>query len=203
MLVIINYGMGNLGSVQKAFERLNIISKISDNLDDIKRASKLILPGVGHFEKGITNLFSNNLIDLLSELIHTKKTPILGICLGMQLMTHFSEEGNLSGLSWIEAKTLRFSPSVTNKIKIPHMGWNNLHIKKDNPLFKSISENDLFYFVHSYYISCMNKTDILATTSYGKEFVSVFNKENIWGCQFHPEKSHRSGLQLLKNFSEL
>ena len=201
-LVIIDYGMGNLRSVQKALERIGTKSIISSNPDEILKADKLILPGVGHFKKGMENLKNMNLIDPLNIAVLNFKIPILGICLGMQLMTDFSEEGNCEGLKWISAKTTKFSFEHKD-LKIPHMGWNNLLIKNERKLLENINENDFFYFVHSYKISCNNEEDVLAKTKYGVEFVSVFNNRNIFGCQFHPEKSHDAGLKILKNFIEL
>lgn len=202
MIVIIDYGMGNLRSVQKAFERIRVPAIISSNPQEIEQAEKLVLPGVGHFERGISNLTDRGLFELLNELVHDKNKPILGICLGMQLMTEFSEEGNCNGFGWLKAKTQKFS-FQTNGLKIPHMGWNNLSIKKSDTIFKDITADNFFYFVHSYYVSCESVTDILAETGYGNTFVSSFQKENIFGCQFHPEKSHDKGLQILKNYAEM
>lgn len=202
MIVIIDYGMGNLRSVQKAFERIRIPAAISSRANEIQEADKLVLPGVGHFERGIRNLMDRGLFELLNEQVQDKKKPILGICLGMQLMTEFSEEGNCDGFGWLKAKTQRFS-FKSNGLKIPHMGWNNLSIKKSDTIFKDITVDNFFYFVHSYYVTCDNDADVLTETNYGHNFVSSFQKENIFGCQFHPEKSHDKGLQILKNFTEV
>ena len=202
MVVIIDYGLGNLRSVQKAFERINISAHITSDINEILAAQKLVLPGVGHFQKGISNLKNRGLFDCLNEAILVKKTFILGICLGMQLMTIHSEEGNTEGFGWIKADTKRF---IINDIglKIPHMGWSNLEIKNQGQLLRGLTKSDYFYFVHSYFVHCRERSEILADTEYGNRFVSMFNKENIYGCQFHPEKSHDSGLRLLKNFAEL
>ncbi|MBK7380895.1 MAG: imidazole glycerol phosphate synthase subunit HisH [Ignavibacteriales bacterium] len=202
MIVIIDYGMGNLRSVQKAFERIKIPVLITSDKTEILKADKIVLPGVGNFERGISNLKSNGLFDTLNERVTEHKIPILGICLGMQLMTEFSEEGNVEGFGWIKARTIKF---VFDRayLKIPHMGWNNINVVRDSPITNNISSDNLFYFVHSYYVSCENRGDVLATSNYGVSFVSSFQKENIYGCQFHPEKSHDAGLQMLKNFSEL
>lgn len=191
--------MGNLRSVQKAFERISVPVKISGSVNDILSAEKLVLPGVGHFEQGINNLKERGLFEALNEVVLEKKKPILGICLGMQLMTDSSEEGNCKGFGWIKAKTQRFV-FKSNGLKIPHMGWNNLAIKNTDSLFKGIAADNFFYFVHSYYVACDNDFDVLAETNYGNKFVSSLQKENIYGCQFHPEKSHDSGLLVLKNF---
>lgn len=202
MITIVDYGMGNLRSVQKAFERIKCIVKISSDIDDLLNAEKLILPGVGNFEKGIDNLKSTGLFDALNEAVLVKKKPILGICLGMQLMTEHSEEGNASGFGWIKANTKKFT-FEKSELKIPHMGWNNLSIKNIEPLFSGLNEESFFYFVHSYFVNCNFTEDVLAETNYGNNFVSAFRKENIFGCQFHPEKSHDAGLLLLKNFDNL
>ena len=202
MIVIIDYGMGNLRSVQKAFERIRVPAKISASVDEILQAEKLVLPGVGHFERGISNLKEKGLFEAINEAVLKNKNPILGICLGMQLMTDFSEEGNCNGFGWIKAKTKRFS-FQSNGLKIPHMGWNSLTIKNTDSLFKGISSENFFYFVHSYYVNCDDENDVLAETTYGNIFVSSLQKGNIYGCQFHPEKSHDKGLQILKNFAEI
>lgn len=200
MVVIIDYGMGNLRSVQKAFERIKVPVKVSSNIADILAADKIVLPGVGNFEKGISNLKERKIYEVLNEVVLNKKKPILGICLGMQLMTKFSEEGNCTGFGWINAKTQRFT-FQNNVLKIPHMGWNNLFIKNFDPIFEGVENDNFFYFVHSYFITCQDTSNIMSETNYGIKFVSSFRKDNIYGCQFHPEKSHDAGLLLLKNFS--
>lgn len=194
--------MGNLRSVQKAFERIGVSVKISNNPDEILKAEKLVLPGVGHFEQGVKNLKDRGLFTVLNEGVLKNKIPIIGICLGMQLMTDFSEEGNCDGFGWIKGKTRKFS-FQGNGLKIPHMGWNNLTISKPNSLYEGITSDNFFYFVHSYYVSCDVESNILAETNYGNKFVSSFQKENIFGCQFHPEKSHDAGLKVLSNFVKL
>lgn len=202
MIIIIDYGMGNLRSVQKAFERIGIPAKLSGDVDEILGAEKLVLPGVGNFEQGIKNIKSRGLFEPLNTAVLDTKTPVIGICLGMQLMTEFSEEGNCDGFGWIKGKTKKFSFN-DNNLKIPHMGWNNLTISNFNSIYKGIPSNSFFYFVHSYFIACDDENNILAQSNYGIDFVSSFQKENVFGCQFHPEKSHQTGLQILKNFSEL
>lgn len=202
MIVIIDYGMGNLRSVQKAFERIGIQAKISGHLDEILSADKLVLPGVGHFEQGMKNIKSRGLLEVLNTAVLKNKIPIIGICLGMQLMTEFSEEGNCNGFGWIKGKTRKFL-FKDNSLKIPHMGWNTLSILKNDSIFKQISSDSFFYFVHSFYISCDNNDNILARSTYGFDFVSSFENENIFGCQFHPEKSHDNGLHIIKNFANL
>jgi len=198
-VTIIDYGMGNLRSVQKAFERINVSANITNNPLDLTKANKIILPGVGHFQQGMKNLSETGFSDAIREEI-IKDKPILGICLGMQLLTSFSEEGNVYGLGVVLGKTLKFPFS---KLKIPHMGWNSLNIIKETNLSNSISKDDLFYFAHSYYVKCSNITDVLFQTEYGITFDSWFQHGKIFGVQFHPEKSHKSGLSILSNFISL
>ncbi len=200
MIVIIDYGMGNLHSVYKALKRLNAEVIISSSPNNIEKADKLILPGVGHFKRGMENLKSLNLIEILNKKVLEDKTPILGICLGIQLFTKHSQEGDFPGLSWIDANTVKFN---SDSLKIPHMGWNSINIKKNNSLFSDLNQEGQFYFVHSYHVVPEDRSIISSTTKYGIEFVSSISKENIFGVQFHPEKSHSSGLQILKNFINL
>lgn len=196
--------MGNLRSINKAFERSNIKTMISAKKEDIDKADKLILPGVGHFGTGMKNLHNLDIIKLLLKKITIDKVPILGICLGLQLFTKSSEEGNVDGLGLIDGKTIRFDfTNNEENLKVPHMGWNTVQIKKENKLLDSINNEELFYFVHSYHITCHDKSDILTTTTYGYEFTSGIQKDNIYGTQFHPEKSHSSGLKILQNFSRI
>ena len=204
MIVIIDYGMGNLHSIAKAFERLNINTLISYKKYDIENAEKLVLPGVGHFGSGMKNLHELGIIDILKKKVLINKTPILGVCLGLQLFTNHSEEGFVEGLGLINAMTVKFnfSKSYMN-LKVPHMGWNNARFVKENPLFNSEEKDVFFYFVHSYYIQCLEDDIVLCTTEYGFEFTSAIWKENLYGTQYHPEKSHSAGLKLLENFSRI
>jgi glutamine amidotransferase len=207
MIVIIDYQMGNIGAIVNMLKRIGIESSVSSNIEDIKKADKLILPGVGSFDEGIKNLEQLNLISVLSEKVIEGETPILGICLGMQLFSKKSEEGILEGLGWIDGEVKKFkfnnNESGQNRLKIPHTGWNTITIKKQDVLFEEMPEESRFYFVHSYHFNCGNVDNVLATTDYGYEFSSIIKKENIIGVQFHPEKSHKFGMKLLKNFVEL
>ena len=202
MILIVNYGLGNIGSIQNMLKKVGIKSIISSNVEDIYSAKKIILPGVGAFDNGISNLNKLGLIDALETKVIKDKIPILGICLGMQLFTEKSEEGILPGLGWIKAETIKFLNNNSD-IKIPHMGWNTIKIEKESYIFKGMFDNPRFYFVHSYHVRCQEDKDIIATTNHGIDFVSVFEKDNILGIQFHPEKSHKFGMKILKNFGEM
>ena len=201
MIVIVDYGMGNLGSIKNMLKKIGIESIISKEINIINSADKLILPGVGSFDHGIKNINENGLRDVLEKNIIKKKKPLLGICLGMQLLTNSSEEGELPGFGWVNAVTKKFVfEDIT--FKTPHMGWNTVKNENENVLYNKMYQDARFYFAHSYYISCFNQSDILTTTTYGYEFVSSFQSGNIIGVQFHPEKSHKFGMKLLKNFVE-
>lgn len=202
-VAIIDYGMGNLFSVQKKLRLLNCETIISKDINELSKADKIILPGVGHFGKAISNLKDYGLIDLLTNEVSEKKKPILGICLGMQLMTTFSEEGSQNGLNWIQASVKHFNISNTLKFKVPHTGWNKVIQSKSSSLLKGIPDLSEFYFVHSYYVECKNSTDELLSTNYETSFTSAIEKDNLFGVQFHPEKSHDAGMQLFKNFIDL
>lgn len=200
MVVIVDYGMGNLGSVLKSLNYLNIEAKISESKSDIKTASKLILPGVGHFSRAMMKLKELDYIDILNKRVLEDKVPVLGICLGMQLLAKSSEEGDAEGLGWIDGRIEKFD--IENKLrwKVPQMGWNSIHIKRENVLLDNVKQGELFYFVHSFYMICDEEKDILASTNYSYDFTSIVQKNNIYGAQFHPEKSHEQGLKLISNF---
>tara|TARA_Y100001980_G_C14545964_1_gene325784 strand:+ start:848 stop:1462 length:615 start_codon:yes stop_codon:yes gene_type:complete len=200
MVVIINYGMGNIHSVYNQCRRLGYTPEISSKPEIINKADKLILPGVGHFKKGMEKIYSYNLIDSLNEKVLKQKTPILGICLGMHLFCDESEEGDLKGLGWINAKVVKFNFEKKKGFKIPHMGWNNVLLKKNSLIAENVNESDEFYFVHSYHVVSKIDKITVGSTNYCYNFISVFEQDNIYGTQFHPEKSHKSGLKILKNF---
>jgi len=201
MITIINLEMGNPSSIKNMIKKIGYNSIISNSIQDIKMADKLILPGVGSFDKAIQNLIRLKLTDTINANVLINKTPILGICLGMQLLSKSSEEGIEMGLGYINGYTVKFRVNCEN-LKIPHMGWNTIDIKKESPLFYEVGVVSRFYFVHSYHIICEDNCDILAETNHGYDFVSAVEKDNIYGVQFHPEKSHRFGMQILKNFIE-
>jgi glutamine amidotransferase len=197
LIAVIDYDIGNLRSVEKAVVRLGYECVVTRDLRALDKSAKLILPGVGNFGHGMDNLNKYGLTEALKELVTEKQKPILGICLGMQLMTEFSEEGNCKGLGLIKGQTRQFRLAG---LRVPHIGWNTVDIDKTSSFVIDLNDDDEFYFVHSYYVSCDNSEDILFRSKYEITFTSGFLKGNIMGVQFHPEKSHLSGLKVLKSF---
>jgi glutamine amidotransferase len=181
---------------------LGINALISNDLHSLKKADRLILPGVGHFAHGMKQLEALGFTDLIQEHAFTYQKPILGICLGMQLMTNFSDEGYVDGLALVDAQTKKID-NQDQSLKLPHIGWNEVSWKKKSSLLDCLSQKPRYYFVHSFFVECNHEDDILGTTKYGQEFVSAFQHDNIIGMQFHPEKSHRFGMELLQNFTKL
>ncbi len=200
---IVDYGTGNLNSIKRTLDRIGIGCIISSSANDIVNASKIILPGVGHFGKAMSNLNGLNLADVLNEEVLIKQKPVLGICLGMELMAKASEEGNARGLGWLAAGATRFDIGDSDRYKIPHMGWNEISIRKTSRLMEGIEDGSEFYFAHSYHLTLDDPADLLAETEYGTGFPSAIEKNNIFGVQYHPEKSHDVGARLLKNFVEM
>jgi len=202
-LIIIDYGMGNIGSIINIVKHLGFSAEVSSNPEVIKRANKVILPGVGHFEKAIEALNQGGLKEAIIDFALVQKKPILGICLGMQLMCTHSEEGNAYGLDLIHAHVKRFKSK--ENLKVPHMGWNTISlVKESSRLFaQSLLVNPKFYFVHSYFVECKNEEDVSSTAHYGEKFTASFERENIFGVQFHPEKSHSFGMRMFQNFLSL
>jgi imidazole glycerol-phosphate synthase subunit HisH len=201
-IVIVDYGAGNLRSVQRKFERVGANVHVTADLNTIMSADKLVLPGVGHFANGVRKLKESGIWDVLNTKVLVKKTPIFGICLGMQLMAKSSEEGNAEGLGWFDAEVVRFKVSDRLAHKVPHMGWNDVSVQKDSLLFDQVPPQAMFYFVHSYVVRCNRDSDALAMTTYDYPFASAIERDNIFGTQFHPEKSHDWGEQLIRNFTE-
>lgn len=202
MITIVNYGLGNLGSIFNMLRRIGVKSHIASDPEEIRNAEKIILPGVGHFDKGMQELMKSGLKSILDYKVLTEKTPVLGICLGMQLMTKSSEEGELQGLGWIDAVSKKFV-FENSSLKIPHMGWNVVSVVSKNGLIENNVPESRFYFVHSYYVKVSNEENSFLKSDYGIRFDSGIFRDNIFGIQFHPEKSHKFGMKLLKNFSEL
>jgi len=204
MITIVDYGVGNIKSFVNVYNRLNIPVKIAKNSLDLEDAHKLILPGVGHFDHAMSELIKSGMREKLDELVLIKKIPVMGICVGMQMMGNSSEEGSLEGLKWIDASIKKLDETKINQItRLPHMGWNNVYSTKPHILFEGLEKEALFYFLHSYYFECNNKSNILAKTEYGDSFTCAAFNENIYGIQFHPEKSHNYGEILLNNFSKI
>lgn len=202
MIAIIDYGMGNVRSVHNALDYLGEDAVITADPEVIDDAERLILPGVGAFGKAMRNLHSRGLVDVLNRQVLEKKKPILGICLGLQLMAQSSiEHGEHQGLGWFNADVVRFDLRE-HKLKIPHMGWNQIEPEIQHPLFKDLKKDEFtFYFVHSFYIFCREQGTVAATCWYGDPFTAAIYQDNIFATQFHPEKSQDNGIQILKNFS--
>ena len=204
MIKIVNYGSGNIRAIGNIYDRLNIDCEVADTPESLKGADKIILPGVGAFDETMGMLNKSGFKDVLEELVLLNKVPILGICVGMQILSEGSEEGDLEGLGWIKGRVKKIDKNLLlHKPKLPHLGWNSVDIKKHSKILDSVDAKIGFYFIHSFYFECQNQEDELTSTFYGKNFSSAVNKGNITGVQFHPEKSHHNGISLLKNFSYL
>lgn len=201
MVVIVNYGMGNLGSIKNMLSKIGVQSIITSIPDEIYKADKLILPGVGSFDSGMRNLTELGIKEVLNHLVLIEKVPILGVCLGVQLMTKNSEEGVLEGLGWFDAKTIKFKTELlTEKLLLPNIGWRDVQLNKPSRLFKNMYEDPRFYFVHTYHLIANNSSDVSMSAHYGYEYAVGLEHENILGVQFHPEKSHKYGIKLYENF---
>lgn len=204
MISIINYGLGNIKAFSNIFKNLNFEHKIVSRADDLENSTKIILPGVGAFDHAMKSLNRSGLRDMLEKMVLEKKVPVLGVCVGMQMLSMSSEEGVEPGLGWVKSKIKKIGFSkLSQKEPLPHMGWNTVNPVKENKLLKDLGNEPRFYFLHSYIFSSDSEEDIVATTHYGERFASIINSENIYGIQCHPEKSHGKGIQLLKNFGEL
>lgn len=201
MIVIIDYGLGNVGSIKNMLKKIGIESRITDSIGEIEKADKIILPGVGKFDAGMQGIRERGLLPVLNNKVLVEKVPLLGICLGMQILTDSSDEGKDTGLGWIHGVTKKFI--LPEEYKIPHMGWNTVDYVKRTPLTLGVEENERYYFVHSYYVKPKSSDDILMQTNYGKKFASAIYHDNIYGVQFHPEKSHKYGIKLLGNFAKM
>ncbi|MBU2494627.1 MAG: imidazole glycerol phosphate synthase subunit HisH [Bacteroidetes bacterium] len=204
MITIIDYGLGNIRAFVNVYKRLNITVKIAKTKDDLDNVSKIILPGVGAFDHAINLLQNSGMREKLDEFVLQKEIPVIGICVGMQIMAESSEEGKLAGLGWFKTKVKKIDiNNLNHKPYLPHMGWNIVNVKEEEVLFAGLEKEPRFYFLHSYCFSTDCRDTQIANSHYGQNFVSGLKKNNIYGIQFHPEKSHHNGVQILKNFALL
>jgi glutamine amidotransferase len=203
MITIVDYGVGNIQALLNMYDHLGIDARSSDEPNAIARAERLLLPGVGAFDKAMRALNERELIPALEHAVHRRRAPILGICLGMQLLARNSDEGTQPGLGWIAADVKRIEVPRDSELKVPHMGWGEVTPTRLSPLFQNGPRLDRFYFVHGYHVVCDSPDDILATVGFGTQLCCAVNRANVWGVQFHPEKSHYFGMHLLKAFANL
>jgi imidazole glycerol-phosphate synthase subunit HisH len=201
VITLVDYGMGNLGSIRNMFKRIGVAVELAADAAALERASKILLPGVGAFDSAMQRINAAGLREVLDRKALGERVPVMGICLGMQLLTRSSEEGSLPGLGWIPAVTRRF-PDLPG-LKVPHMGWNVVSVARDGPLTAGITADTRYYFVHSYYVHTDDRRDCVLTARYGVTFDAVIAHDNLYGAQFHPEKSHRFGMGFLRNFASL
>lgn len=205
MIGIIDYGVGNINAFKNIYKQLNISIKTVNKESDLIDVEKIILPGVGHFDYAMTRFQDSGMVDKINQMVTQENVPVVGICVGMQMMAKRSDEGELPGLGWIDADVKKFDSNLSfgqTQLPLPHMGWNDIQSLRTSPILTGL-ENAQFYFLHSYYFICNDENDKIATTNYGKNFTCAANHKNVYGIQFHPEKSHKYGIQLLKNFAEL
>jgi glutamine amidotransferase len=204
MITIIDYGVGNINAFVNVYKRADVPTKVARTAAELEGAEKLILPGVGAFDHAMGQLQNSGMRDKLDELVLEKKVPVIGICVGMQMMGNSSDEGELDGLSWINGIVKKFDETKIKQItKLPHMGWNDVVPKTGTQLFDGLENDSIFYFLHSFYFHCNNEQDVIATSDYGEKFTCAINHKNMYGIQFHPEKSHHYGEKLLLNFANL
>lgn len=201
-VTLVNYGLGNIQAFAHIYKRLGKSVEIADTPDQLGRAERIILPGVGAFDWAMARLVRSGLRETLDDLVLNRSTPVLGVCVGMQMMAQRSEEGSLAGLGWIEGDVVRFDEQSVKETGLPHMGWNDLSLSSSGGLFRNIA-TPRYYFLHSYFIAPRNPEHVLATAFYGREFAAAIGNGNIFGTQFHPEKSHAWGIELLRNFAEV
>lgn len=204
MITIVDYGLGNIRAFLNVFRRLNIEARTAESADALRDADKVILPGVGHFDHAMERLESSGMRESLDELVTQRRVPVLGVCVGMQILGHSSDEGTRPGLGWIDGRIRSFSEwEPSRALPMPHMGWNDVRPTGTGDLFSGLEDSSRFYFLHSFFFECAQPDDVLAVANYGDEFACAVRRDNIYGVQFHPEKSHQFGTRLLKNFAEL
>jgi glutamine amidotransferase len=203
MITIVNYGVGNLASIKNMLKKAGFESELATDEKTIGKASKIILPGIGAFDHCMSEFNKSGLRNIVTKQVLEQKTPVLGICVGLQMLMEGSEEGTEQGLGWIAGRTVKFKKEKLGDLKIPHMGWTNVQIAKKTPLTENLGDQPRFYFVHSYYVQPSDKSDEMLTAFYGYEFTAAVNRDNIYGAQFHPEKSHKYGMRILENFARL
>jgi glutamine amidotransferase len=203
MIRIVDYGLGNILAFQNMYKRLNVEVGIARSAADLDDATKLILPGVGAFDHAMELLNQSGMRAKLDVLVLERKLPVLGICVGMQILAGSSEEGTAAGLGWIDGRVKSFASLGQQQLLLPHMGWNDVRPVVATKLFDQLQSDARFYFLHSFYLECQSANDVAAISSYGIEFSCAVRKDNIFGVQFHPEKSHHFGSRLLQNFAEL
>jgi glutamine amidotransferase len=203
MITIVNYGVGNLASIKNMLKKAGMESELSTGIESIRDASKIILPGIGAFDHCMQQFNDSGLRDEVTRKVMEEKTPLLGICVGLQMLMDGSEEGKEPGLGWIAGNTVKFNKEKLGGLKIPNMGWSNVRVAKNTPLTENLGQQPRYYFVHSYHVQPKDTSDELLTAFYGYEFTAAVNRENIYGVQFHPEKSHKYGMKILENFATL
>lgn len=203
MIKIIDYGLGNILAFQNVYKRLNVETATARTAADIRDASKLVLPGVGAFDHAMALLENSGMRGALEDAVLRSRVPVLGICVGMQILARSSDEGESPGLGWVDAHIRAFKAVQTEPLALPHMGWNDVRPTSRNGLFRGLEADARFYFLHSYFAECRQQENVAAVSTYGTEFCCALHADNVYGVQFHPEKSHRFGTQLLKNFAEL
>lgn len=204
MITIIDYGLGNVLAFVNVYSRLNIPVAVAKSANDLVNATKLILPGVGSFDHAMQELDQSGMRQPVEQLVLQNAMPVLGICVGMQMLAKFSDEGELPGLGWIDGKVKKFDLSAMPRgTNLPHMGWNDVKPVVDGGLFKGMEQDARFYFLHSFYFECHQQSNVLAVTDYGGQFSCAVRRDNVYGVQFHPEKSHHFGSKLLRNFADI
>jgi len=204
MIGLVAYGLGNLDAIANIYKRLNIAARPVTTASELAAVDRIILPGVGAFDRALMRLRESGMKDVLAERVLDRNTPVLGICVGMQMMAESSSEGTLPGLGWIPGEVRRFDASGPDgRVSLPHMGWNDVNPRRADDLFRKLDSGARFYFLHSYYFAPREPEHVLALTEYHGAYASSVNARNVFGVQFHPEKSHQWGIQLLKNFAEI